>query len=99
MSAYYEEAGRRRQQDEYKDRKIHVTARETHDEVTYIIRDEGDGFDPGSLPDPTSPEAMERLHGRGLLLIGTFMDRVQHNDRGNEIAMVKHSTRDLQGDG
>ena len=56
--------------------------------MTYVITDEGPGFDPSSLPDPTDLENLEKASGRGLLLIRTFMDEVQHNDRGNELTMV-----------
>ncbi len=55
----------------------------------FVVRDEGQGFDPALLPDPTDPVNLERVSGRGLLLIQTFMDRVEHNARGNEITMVK----------
>ena len=54
-----------------------------------MIRDEGQGFDLASLPDPTLPQNLERRTGRGLFLIRTFMDEVRHNDVGNEITMVK----------
>lgn len=73
----------------YRDRRIHVTSRLSRAEATYVIRDEGPGFDPGSLPDPTDPANLEETSGRGLLLIRTFMDDVRHNDRGNEITMTK----------
>ena len=45
-----------------------------------------------SLPDPTDPSNLEKVSGRGLLLIQTFMDHVEHNDRGNQITMVKRRT-------
>ena len=70
-------------------RRVHVTARETRNDVTYVIRDEGRGFDPTTLPDPTDPANLERSTGRGLLLIRTFMDEVHHNAVGNEITLVK----------
>jgi anti-sigma regulatory factor (Ser/Thr protein kinase) len=57
--------------------------------VTYVIRDEGQGFDLAAMPDPTLPQNLERRTGRGLSLIRTFMDDVRHNDIGNEITMVK----------
>jgi anti-sigma regulatory factor (Ser/Thr protein kinase) len=53
------------------------------------VRDEGPGFDPGGLPDPTDPANLERPCGRGLLLMKTFMDEVRYNDRGNEVTMRK----------
>ena len=57
-----------------------------------MIRDEGPGFDPTKLPDPTDPANMEKASGRGLLLIRTFMEEVRHNDQGNEITMVWRSS-------
>jgi anti-sigma regulatory factor (Ser/Thr protein kinase) len=41
------------------------------------------------LRDPTDPENLEKAGGRGLLLINAFMDEVRHNEKGNEITMVK----------
>jgi len=86
---YYEKVEERRQQEPYQDRRVHVLARESHREAVYVVRDEGPGFDPTSLPDPLDPANLEKVSGRGLLLIRTFMDEVHHNKRGNEITMVK----------
>lgn len=71
------------------DRKVHVWAQLTHTEATISIRDQGPGFDPKSLPDPTDPENIGKISGRGLLLIRTFMDDIRFNDTGNEITLVK----------
>jgi len=79
----------RPQQAPYAGRRVYVTARETRTEVTYVISDEGPGFDPATLPDPTDPANLDRRSGRGLFLIRTFMDEVRHNGVGNEITMVK----------
>ena len=57
----------------------------------YVIRDEGPGFDPSTLPDPRDPSNLERTAGRGLLLIRTFMDEVTFNKAGNQITMVKRA--------
>ncbi|MGD9853448.1 MAG: response regulator [Planctomycetaceae bacterium] len=73
----------------YADRSIYVTAALNRSEVVYTIRDEGPGFDPDALPDPTDPVNLERPCGRGLLLMRTFMDEVRYNDCGNEVRMVK----------
>jgi CheY-like chemotaxis protein len=73
----------------YASRRVRVTARETRSEVTYVIADEGRGFDPATLPDPTDPANLDRRSGRGLFLIRTFMDEVRHNGVGNEITLVK----------
>jgi len=73
----------------YAGRRVRVTATETRTQVMYVIADEGPGFDPSSLPDPTDPLQLEMSSGRGLLLIRTFMDEVRHNASGNEITMIK----------
>lgn len=83
----------RRREKPYRSRRIHVTARESPREAVYVIRDEGPGFDPSKLPDPTDPSNLEKVSGRGLLLIRTFMDQVKHNATGNEITIVKYRDR------
>jgi YesN/AraC family two-component response regulator len=83
----------RRREKPYRTRRIHVIARESPGEATYIVRDEGPGFDPSKLPDPTDPSNLDRVSGRGLLLIRTFMDKVVHNETGNQITMVKRRDR------
>jgi serine/threonine-protein kinase RsbW len=47
------------------------------------IEDEGPGFDPQSIPDPTLPENLERPSGRGLLLMRAYMTNCVWLDRGN----------------
>ena len=52
------------------------------------VRDQGPGFDPASVPDPTRPENLSRACGRGLFLMRQLMDEVWYNDRGNEVTLV-----------
>ena len=49
----------------------------------------GAGLRPGRAADPTDPANLERISGRGVLLIRTFMDRVSYNSLGNEVTLVK----------
>lgn len=58
-------------------------------QVLVVVRDEGRGFDPANLDDPTKPENIERATGRGIFLIRQFMDEVQFRDQGREIQMKK----------
>ena len=53
------------------------------------ISDEGPGFDPGEVPDPTAPENLERPCGRGLMLMRHYMSAVAYNDRGNSVSMSR----------
>lgn len=92
-NAFFELIQQRRRTPPYQLRRVHVTARETRTEVTYVVTDEGPGFDPSVLPDPTDLQQLESVSGRGLLLIRTFMDEVVHNPRGNEITMIKRLDR------
>lgn len=86
---YYRLAVERRTQPPWSERRVRVTVTLTEEEAVFVVSDEGEGFDPESLPDPTDPANLERVSGRGLLLIQTFMDRIEHNERGNQITMVK----------
>jgi CheY-like chemotaxis protein/anti-sigma regulatory factor (Ser/Thr protein kinase) len=86
---YYRLSVQRRGEAPYADRRVYITAHYTRDELSFTIRDDGNGFDPNTLPDPTDPSNLGRVSGRGLLLIQTFMDRVEHNGKGNEITMIK----------
>lgn len=58
-------------------------------EVHVSVCDEGRGFNPNELPDPTAEENLERPCGRGVMLIKAYMTRVDYNDRGNCVTMVK----------
>ncbi|HEX3152464.1 MAG TPA: response regulator [Gemmataceae bacterium] len=90
-NAYHDLQRDRRHQKPYMDRRVHLTAREAPGEATYIIRDEGPGFDVSKLPDPTDPVNLERRSGRGLLLIRAFMTEVRHNERGNELTLIRRT--------
>lgn len=79
----------RRAQPPYQGRRVYFDVNISPDEVTYTVRDEGPGFNPAALPDPSQPENLEKIGGRGMLLIRTFMDSVSHNEKGNAITMKK----------
>lgn len=73
----------------YASRRVDVRATFCDFEASFVICDEGKGFDPSTIPDPRDPRNLARLSGRGLMLIRTFMDEVRHNESGNEITLVK----------
>jgi anti-sigma regulatory factor (Ser/Thr protein kinase) len=90
-SSYHDLARQRRTQQPYRDRRVHVHARETRTEAVYVIRDEGPGFDTSHLPDPTDPANLEKSSGRGLLLMRAFMSEVRHNSSGNEVTLIRRA--------
>jgi len=62
------------------------------------VTDQGDGFDPASVPDPTTPENLTRPCGRGLFLMRKLLDEVRYNDQGNQVTLVlKLETGGLEG--
>lgn len=74
----------------FSNRKIHFDARLMRDLIRVVIRDEGNGFDTSKFAQGTA--SLDESHGRGLVLIQNFMDKVTFNASGNEITMIKHCT-------
>lgn len=70
-----------------RDRKVRVQARFTPSQITIRVTDEGAGFDPDHVPDPTTPANRRRPRGRGIFLIRQLMDQVEYNDSGNSVEM------------
>jgi len=57
--------------------------------ILIIVRDPGEGFDPGAIPKCTVGENLYSNHGRGIFLINQLMDEVKFRKNGTEIHMVK----------
>ena len=60
-------------------------------QAAITIEDEGDGFDPAAVPDPTTDENLAAPHGRGIMLMRAYMDKVDFSDKGNRVTLVKHA--------
>jgi len=75
------------------DRRKHVTIdfRIDDEGIVLEVEDEGEGFDPSSVPDPTRDENIEQPHGRGIILMKAYMDRIKFNLKGNKVTMMKFS--------
>ncbi len=56
--------------------------------VRFIVEDEGSGFDPNALPDPTAPENIEKIGGRGIFLMMQLSDEVVFSNEGRKIEMI-----------
>ena len=69
---------------------VKVSYRIDKDRFEAVVEDEGSGFDPEKVPDPTVEENMLKYGGRGVYLIKRLMDEVEYNDRGNRVKMVKY---------
>ncbi len=62
-----------------KNKKVVITAVKTNDQLIVTVKDEGNGFDPTAIPDPTAPENLMKDSGRGLYLMKYYMDDVNYN--------------------
>ena len=70
-------------------KKVRVAYRIGADRFDVQIEDEGTGFDPSDVPDPTCVENLERPCGRGLMLMRHYMSEVAFHGRGNCVSMSK----------
>ena len=86
---FYAMIKQRQAEEPYASRHVRIRVEFSRDKVEFVIRDEGPGFDLSKVPDPTAPENVERVCGRGMLLMRTFMDEVIYNETGNQVTMIK----------
>lgn len=56
--------------------------------LRFQIEDEGPGFDHNSLPDPTAPENLDKLGGRGIFLMKHLSDEVKFENNGRRVELV-----------
>ena len=68
---------------------VYVTCRGDPDEVSIAVKDEGKGFDVNNVPDPTAPENIGSVHGRGILVMKALMDEVRFEEGGAVVHMRK----------
>jgi len=70
-------------------KRVSVVCRLARDVLHIEIADEGWGFDPEDLADPTDPDRIEEPGGRGVLLMKTYMTRVEFRNGGSRVVMQK----------
>lgn len=74
-------------------KKVKVDFTVDREKIEICITDEGEGFDPGTIPDPRVGENLYRPEGRGLLLISSYMHTVEYSHRGTCLRMVRYKGR------
>ena len=57
-------------------------------EIHIFVKDEGEGFDYENVPDPTSPENIENIHGRGVFLMIQLSDEVHFYENGSRVELI-----------
>ena len=68
-------------------RRVTLICEIDHRDARFEIQDEGEGFDPESVPDPTAAENIDIPAGRGLMLMRSFMAEVTIHPPGNRVTM------------
>ena len=58
------------------------------DEFRFTIKDEGKGFDYSHIPDPTSPENIEKPDGRGIFLMEHLANEIVFSDNGSTVELI-----------
>ena len=91
---YYDLIRVRQEKAPWNERRVRVEFEFSDQHICIQVSDEGNGFEPESVPDPRTPENLHRICGRGLFLIRNFMDQVAHNATGNQITMTKLRHKD-----
>ena len=89
---YYSAIERNRAAEPFVSRSVQIVARFSQSSATFVIRDQGKGFDRTQLPDPTDPANLVKASGRGILLMKAYTDLVTWNESGNEVTLVKSLT-------
>jgi len=77
------------------DKYVQLRSRISRETIQIEIADEGDGFDPSVVPDPTTPERRENPGGRGVMLIKAFMSQVRYNESGNQVFLEKRKGSEI----
>ncbi len=78
-------------------KRVHLEVSQALDHITITVGDQGNGFDPSSLPDPLAAENLLHQSGRGILLIRAFVDEFhirRLRPAGTEVRLVKYLTHD-----
>ncbi|HCO27328.1 ATP-binding protein [Gimesia sp.] len=71
------------------DKSVEINCWISDERVRVEIQDEGEGFDRSHVPDPTLLENLERPCGRGIMLMGAFMNLIEYNEQGNKVILEK----------
>ena len=74
-------------------KKVYLSYRISPKKSCYSIRDEGEGFDWKARKARKGKEGLEDLHGRGILMAGLYLSRLNYNEKGNEASFeIKHTS-------
>lgn len=70
------------------DKIVEVDIRFKNNEMRIKVTDEGFGFNPGDVPDPTTPGNIESVNGRGVFLMSRLADKIKYSKKANTVTMI-----------
>jgi len=74
------------------EKKVIVAYTQTDKIISFTIEDEGNGFDYKNVPDPTDPDNLEKINGRGIFLMTNLADDIHFHEKGKRIELVFNLT-------
>ena len=77
------------------DKTVHVLAEIGDDRMRVEVQDQGEGFEPEEVPDPTAAEFIERPCGRGLMLMKAYLNFVEYSEGGTKLTMERERNSEL----
>lgn len=70
------------------DKDVMIDTSKDEEGLHMIIKDQGNGFDYTNIPDPTAPENIEKIHGRGIFLMEKLSDRIEFEENGAKVRLT-----------
>jgi len=68
-------------------KKVNLDFTTNSKEISFIVKDEGQGFDYNHVPDPTLPENINKINGRGVFLMRTLADEIKFEENGSSVSL------------
>ena len=69
-------------------KQIDISFKSRNESISFIIKDQGKGFDYNGLPDPTDPKHIDQPNGRGVFLMRNLADKVEFEDAGSKVVLT-----------
>lgn len=67
---------------------VNINCSFLNDELVISVKDQGNGFDYQNIPDPTAPENIENINGRGVFLMEKLSDRISFFENGSKVELT-----------
>jgi len=69
-------------------KNVDISIKVEGNKLRIVVKDQGDGFDYANIPDPTSPENIEKINGRGVFLMEKLSDEICFFENGSKVELI-----------